>query len=251
MREKLIALSIVKKGNWVEMNKILQQDRNLDLISNDAAVALVEKLNCDVVTIVDSEYPEIWHDMPKPPFVVYLKGNTSLLERPIISIIGGKVVTRYTKNSVKDILKQLPEDISIVSGLEQGVELLSSEYGKNQILCVGTGFNQDKIYKNNDAFNKVASEGLLISELPPNAKFDRSAYYRSYRLISELSHVICVFEMASFDLRLKYLSYLAEIGKEIVVLPDRKRLQTEGGLNLLSIGAKPLIGVNDVLSKLG
>ena len=72
------------------------------------------------------------------------------------------------------------------------------------------------------------------------------AYYRSYHLIHELSDIVCVFELPRFDLRLKYLAYLTEIGKSVVVTPDVFKKSTSGGLSLVNRGAKLLLRPRDV-----
>lgn len=240
MREKLIALSIVKKGNWIEIHKFLQHDRNLSSIDNEQAIKLVEKLDCDVVTIFDNDYPSAWREMPKPPFVMFLKGNSKLLNGKLISIIGGKVRTNYTKREVKTLLKELPNDVVVITGRENGVEELVDKKAKTKITCLASGFNGIE-HDVND---------LLISELPPLARFDRSAYHRSYQLIAEIGQVICIFELPKFDCRLPYLKYLTEIGKSAFVLPDWKYDVTVGGIELLNLGAKALININDVLTEM-
>jgi len=247
MREKLIALSIVKKGDWVAIHRFLQQDRNLASIDEERAVRLVNNLGCDVVTIVDKHYPTAWREMPKPPFVVYLKGNYELLNRPVIAVIGGKVACEYTRKEIAKMLDQLPENASVIHGFESGVEVCVGKNAKSQIVCLGSGVEKNEVHKNRAGFEELGISDLVISELPPQADFSVAAYYRSYHLIAELAQVVCVFELGDFDIRRKYLGYLTEIGKDVFVLPDRKRAETMGGLELLNVGARVLVDVRDVL----
>ena len=250
MREKLIALSMVKKGNWSEINKFLQQDGDLKSIDDIAAFQLVDQLNCETVTMVDADYPPEWFEMSKPPFVVYLKGNRKLLTRSIVAVVGGKEASEYTKKAVRLLMRKLPTDVSVATGLELGTELFASEHAKSRIAHIASGFIADDQYRKYEVYNQFTDDDLVISELPPNAKFNMQAYYRTYQLISELSEVVCVFEMASFDLRIKYLNYLTEVGKQVVVLPDKKIKSTAGGLGLINRGAKCLLQVSDVLDLL-
>jgi len=250
MREKLIALSMVKKGNWDEIRRFLQQDSKLKSIDDVAAYQLVNQLNCEVVTIMDSDYPTMWHEMSKPPFVMYLKGNRELLAKTSVAIIGGKIASEYTKKGVQNLTRKLPSDISVATGLERGVEVYSNENTRTRIACLAAGFEADELYRRHEVYGRLTTNDLIMSELPPNAKFDLQAYYRSYHLISELSQAICVFELPSFDLRVKYLNYLTEVGKQVVVLPDKKTRNTSGGLGLINRGAKCLMQVSDVLDLL-
>ena len=250
MREKLIALSMVKKGDWLAIYNFLQKDSKLESIDDIAAYQLVNQLNCEVITIMDDDYPMAWKEMSKPPFVVYFKGNRGLLDGKIIATIGGKIASEYTKKALNNLIRQLTDDISVATGFERGVEIFASKEAKSKIACLATGFSADELYQKHDIYGKLTKDDLVLSELPPNAKFDLQAYYRSYHLIAELSQVVCIFELAGFDLRVKYLNYLTEVGKEVVVLPDRKDRNTTGGLGLINRGAKCLMQVSDVLELL-
>ncbi|MCL1990080.1 MAG: DNA-processing protein DprA [Defluviitaleaceae bacterium] len=250
MREKLIALSMVKKGNWNEVYQFLQRDRQLSTISDVAACQLVERLNYKVITVMDDDYPISWREMSKPPFVVYLKGNRDLLTSPVVGIVGGKEMSGYTKKAIERLMMQLPKEISVVTGFERGVEVYVNECRKNRIVCLASGFEADELYGKQKTYEQLTLDDLVISERPPGEMFDLQAYYRAYHLAVELSQVICVFELASFDLRVKYLNYLTEIGKPTVVLPDRKGRQTAGGLGLLNRGATCLMQASDVLALL-
>jgi len=241
MREKLIALSIVKKGNWNEIYQFLRSDKNLDSISEMMAFQIVRELQVGAITILDDDYPANWHEISKPPFVVYYKGNKNLIGGKIVSIIGGKTTSEYTKKEISNLLTSLPTDYIIANGCEQGIESLGLSTPRNKIVCLASGFAADEIYRKRNGYSHITENDLILSELPPAAKFDLAAYYRSYHLIVELSHAISVFELSNYDLRNKYLAYLAEVGKPVAVLPDKKNGNTAGGLELLNKGAKCLL----------
>lgn len=247
MREKLIALSMLKAGNWSKIYNFLQQDRQLDSINEVVACQWVEQLNCQVVTLIDADYPAMWREMPKPPFVVYLKGNCELLTRRVVAMMGGKVASKYAKKAVWQLIHKLSADVSVVTGFERGIEMYVNGYAKPRIVCLAAGFETDSLYCKHEIYHQLTSDDLMMSELPPKAGFNVQAYYRSYHLIAELSRVVCVFELPSFDLRVKYLNYLTEVGKQIVVLPNKKNRYTTGGLGLINRGATCLLQVDDVL----
>jgi len=250
MREKLIALSMVKKGDWNKIHSFLRQDRELNSIDDRAAHQLVNQLGCEAVTLIDSDYPVMWHEMSKPPFVVYLKGDRTLLARNVVTVVGGKRISRHTKEAVYALMKQLPVDVSLATGFELGVEAYANEHTSRRIACIAAGFKADELYRKYQAYHGLICDDLLMSEVPPQVKFDLNAYYRSYRLLAELSQVVCVFELPSFDARVKYLTYLTEVGKDVVVLPDKNHQYTAGGLGLINLGARCLMGPVDVLDLL-
>jgi len=248
MREKLIALSLAKKGDWNEMYQVVKIDHQLKSIDEKAAHQLVNQLDCNVITIVDENYPQAWREMTKPPFVVYLKGCDQQLTTKTVTIVGGKTMTEYSKKAVKRLMARLPKEINVATGFEQGVEAFANEHAKRRIVCLASGFYADEIYEKQPAYQLLNENDLLISELPPHSKFSLQAYYRSYHLLMELSSVVCVFGMPSFDLRLKYLNHLTEVGKTVFVLPDQLNRHTAGGLMLLNQGAKCLIDKGAILN---
>lgn len=250
VREKLIALSIVKKGDWAAIHRFLQQDRDLTSIDEERAVRLVNNLSCDVLTIFDEDYLDAWRDMPKPPFVIYLKGKRELLHRPVIAVIGGKGVSEYTRKEITKLRDGLPESTSVITGFENGVEVCVNQNTKSRIVFLGSGVEKEEVYKNRAGFKGLGAGDLVISELPPKADFSVAAYYRAYHLMAELAWIVCVFQLGIFDIRRKYLGYLTEIGKGVLVLPDRKRCETLGGLALIERGAGVLLEVEDVLVEL-
>ena len=247
MREKLIALSMVKKGDWTEVNRFLQKDSKLNEIDEITACGLADQLSCEVVTLMDDDYPAAWHEMSKPPFVVYLKGNRTLLAKDNIAIVGGKIVSEYTKKALSTLMRQLSIDHCIATGFERGVEVYANEYAPTRIVCLASGFLADGLYRKHDSYGQLTANDLMMSELPPHGSFNLQAYYRSYHLMAELSQVVCVFELPSFDLRVKHLNYLTEVGKQVVVLPDKKTRHTAGGLGLINRGARCLLQASDVM----
>lgn len=246
MREKLIALSVIKKGNWDDIYQFICHDPQLDSIDELAACELVQQLGCETLTLVDSNYPKAWLEMPKPPFIVFYKGDIRRLQSKIVSVIGGKEISAPTPKSIRDVMRIIPQSMSVMSGFEVGVEVYSMHHASRRIAVIGTGLAVDKHYQKHASFNTMTPDDLILSELPPNTNFDLAAYYRTYHLMHELSDVICVFELPSFDLRLKYLAYLTDAGKEVVVAPDIVKKRTLGGLSLINLGAKLLLRPKDV-----
>jgi len=247
MREKLIALSMVKKGNWEEMFQFLQGDRQLDSIDKEAAHRLVKKLDCEAITLVDDDYPDAWRDMSKPPFVVYFRGDKTLLNKKLVAIVGGKNPSVYTRRTLNRLFSQLPADVGVMGGLEIGVESHILEIVNHRVTFFAAGIDEGDYYLTTPSYSTFKDKDLILSELPPGQPLDLSAYYRIYHLLCELSSVVCVFEMPVSDMRLKYLTYLLDIGKPIFVLPDRDKTSSRGGLKLMRKGAKPLLGRSDIL----
>jgi len=250
MREKLIALSMVKKGDWNEMYNVLRQDAELSSIDEVFAHQFIETLQCDVLTIMDEDYPEVLKDMSKPPFVVYLKGDKTLLNECKLTVVGGKNTSLYTKKEIDKVLRKLPNEIVVATGLERGAELQFAKSLNKQIIGIANGFNNKVMETKAAVYEKLTNKDLILSEIPPNCSFNMQSYYRMYQILAELSTVILVFQLPLFDLRVKYLNHLTQIGKNVFVLPDQIDKNTSGGLRLVNFGAKNLLDLEEVISQL-
>ena len=250
LREKLIALSIWKNGDWDHIYWFLKDDPTLERLDEEKVAKIIQRLSCDVMTLIDDDYPHNWREMSKPPFVLYLQGNRQQLTTPILGIIGCKNPNQSTKKMTLRLATQLPDDMAVINGLEIGTETLALEAAHHKIAILASGFKNNNFYQNNTAHTSLTESDLQLSERPPHAKFDLQTYYRSYHLIYELSDVICVFEMPKSDIRLKYLRFLTEIGKPVFVLPAQRTNKTAGGLQLLNHGANCLLEAKDILKAL-
>jgi len=235
MREKLIALSLLKKGNWEEMAEFIKKDPELNRLDYETSLALTNQLECLVLTLFDDDYPNVWRDMPQPPFVVYLIGDISLLNDDFIAVIGGKSVPPFAKSVINKLIYDKTEDLKIATGSEMGIEEYVIATERFDIQFIGRGFDKTDV-----------GDKLLISEIPPEDVFDLSAFYRSYKLMCELSTAIIIISLSAYDRRSHYLNYLADIGKEIYVVPEIKSRMSKGGLELINKGAKIFFGIDEV-----
>ena len=164
MREKLIALSIIKKGNWDEMYQFLHNDRQLDSIDEIAACELVHQLDCDALTLFDLHYPDIWREMPKPPFVVFYKGDIERLKSKTVSVLGGKELSTHTSSVIRNVMRMIPDDVSVISGFEIGIEVYSMSHASQRIAVIATGFGADgRPYQKYDSFNNMNTEDLILT----------------------------------------------------------------------------------------
>ena len=233
MREKLIRLSIECFGNAHTMYQRLRHDKELKKDRNECSSGLPLDVGFKVLTILDDEYPASLFEMSLPPFVLYYRGDIGLLSRGKVSIVGGKKPSDYTKMICRDVMGNMSPSVVIVRGSTFGVERLIGTKGV-KVLAAG--------------IDTLCDGELVISEYPPGVRFDWKKYYRSYRLVSALSDVLCTFELSESDGRLEYLRYLVGQGHPVLALPDRIDVASASGcIELIASGAMCLRRARDVL----
>ena len=74
------------------------------------------------LSIFDPEYPEELLQIYNPPVLLFYQGDLELLTRPKIAVVGARETTREGVRSVEKIIKELGNELVIVSGLAKGID---------------------------------------------------------------------------------------------------------------------------------
>src|SRR5439155_6996393 len=104
----------------------------------------VESLRASALTIVDSEYPPLLREIVDPPFALFYRGDLSLLQRPMVAMVGSRRASSYGMNAAAHLARQLVSaGVVIVSGLARGIDAASHqaalEANGKTISAIGTG----------------------------------------------------------------------------------------------------------------
>ena len=169
MHEILVYLSIKYNGDW---NKIYQSILDKESIDKEVVKDVVSKLTCNYITLLDKNYPLCLKSIFKPPFVIFYKGDVSLLndDKVRIAVIGNRLNSEYGKTVTEKICKELVNENSncvIVSGCAKGIDSIAhtsclNNNGKT-IGVLGNGL--DIVYPKDNVklYNEIIEKGLLIS----------------------------------------------------------------------------------------
>ena len=255
MHEILVYLSIIHKGDW---NKIYESILNKVPIDKDEVLKLTRDLECKYITILDASYPLCLKSIYKPPFVLFYKGDISLLSDNNfkIAVIGSRLNSDYGKDITEKICKELiekKENCVIVSGLAKGIDSIAHQCCLNNngktIAVLGNGL--DIIYpkENKNLYNNIIDKGLLISEYPPGTMPNKENFPIRNRLIAGISNCVAVMEAKTKSGTMNTVSHALEDGKQIFCVPDK--CDVFSGCNkLIKEGAKLIENAIDILEEL-
>ena len=206
-RELLISLAVHYCGDYNKIRKAILNNEETEIKSCP---------NC--ITIFDNEYPKKLLDLKYPPFVLFYKGNLSLLSEEKIGVVGSRLPCEYAIEATKTLCKK-KSDFVIVSGLAKGIDACVHENATKSIGVLGCGI--DYIYPacNKNLYERLEKEGLIISEYP-----DKTVPYPFHfpfrnRLIAALSNTVYIMEAHEKSGTLTTINEALELGKEIKVLP--------------------------------
>lgn len=200
----------------------------------------------------DDVYPEKMKKIFSAPRFFYYKGE--LPREKNIAIIGARNCSGYGSRMAFQIAKELAESgVGIVSGLAYGVDRAAHDgalagrgvtYG---IMGCGIDICYPKCHQS--VYDKMCETGGgVISEYPPGIQPLSWFFPQRNRIIAALSDGILVTEAREKSGTLITVSFGLEYGKAIYAVPGRADdILSEGCIQLIKEGAKPVVTVEDIL----
>ncbi len=162
--------------------------------------ARVREQGADLVTLASPAYPERLKEIYDPPPVLWVRGNASLLLRPLLAVVG----TRHPSPYGSGVAEKLSRDLAarrllIVSGMARGIDTCAHKgalAARTPTVAVwGTGI--DVIYPKENkklAEEILATGGAIVSEVPMGTFPAPQNFPRRNRIISGLSIAVLVVE---------------------------------------------------------
>ena len=220
-----------------------------------------EALRRSQVTVLrpgEQAFPPQLLDDPRCPAVLFVRGDPEALASRRVGLVGTRNATHRGRETAARIGYELAgAGVAVVSGLALGIDgaahrgVLAAE-GAPPVAIVGSG--PDVVYprRHTQLWERVATEGLLISEWPPGTKPDAFRFPLRNRLIAALSEVVIVVESRERGGSLITAREAAERGVDVFAVPGSLDSPASAGTNqLLRDGAAALTETSDVLAALG
>lgn len=209
-----------------------------------------------LITCNDPDYPDTLRGLADAPAWLYLKGERSILQRPMLAIVGSRNATAQGKRDARAFAQALAEaGLTVVSGLAEGIDAAAHEGGLDGngtgVAVVGTGL--DRVYpaKNRDLAHRLAAGGVIVSEFPLGTPPKPGNFPRRNRLISGLSLGVLVVEAAPQSGSLITARMAAEQGRDVFAIPGSIHSSLSKGCHeLIKQGAKLVESAADILEEL-
>jgi DNA processing protein len=232
----------------------LHQARSCDVAQ---VLAHSARLGQEILTPISPEYPAALRSIPDPPIALWVRGITALLERPAVAIVGSRDHTAYGEEVARELARAAARaGIAVVSGMARGLDAVAHaaalSVGGATIGVLGNG--ADVVYPRMNAslFQKMYTDGLILTEHPPGDRNRPGAFPRRNRLISGLARATVIVEAAEGSGTLLTCTAALEQGRDVFVVPGPITASTSRGTNrLLRDGATPLLDVADLLAYFG
>lgn len=222
----------------------------------DRTLAWMEVPGHHIVTLADQAYPRGLLSLSDPPPMLYINGRLDLLTYPAIGIVGSRHATVQGCQNAEAFATALSrEGQTIVSGLALGIDAAAHEGGLrgpgSTIAVIGTG--ADLVYpaRNRALSERIAADGVIISEFPLGAPATRFHFPRRNRLIAALGQGVLVVEAALHSGSLITARLANELGREVFAIPGSIHSPLSKGCHrLLREGAKLVESADDIFEEL-
>lgn len=220
-----------------------------------AELRAARRAGARMLCLGDADYPAALAGIADAPPVLWTKGRTELLSRPMLALVG----TRNASTLGTRMARSLAADLGaagfvVVSGLARGIDALAHraalETGTIAVMAGGL----DVIYptENTDLARDIGAKGLALSEMPFGLEPQARHFPRRNRIVSGLARAVIVVEAAVRSGSLITARMALDQGREVMAVPGHPMDSRAGGGNLLiRDGALLVRSAEDVIEALG
>ena len=209
----------------------------------------------EVIERKDARYPSRLTHLGNPPKRLYMRGRIDLVERVTLGVVGSRDCTEYGIEVTRALVTPAAQaGAVIVSGLARGIDAVAHEAaldaGSTTIAVLGCGIDICYPKSNQRLFDRIAEEGLLLSEFEPGTQAFPYNFPHRNRIIAMLSHSLLVVEAAE-NSGTKHTAEVAMEFMDVLAVPGPIGRPTSVGTNrLLRDGATVVISAQDILDSL-
>lgn len=172
-------------------------------------------------TLEDKKLKKHFGNLNSAPKEIFYKGNLALLDRYKVALIGSRRVTQYTAlitNSLSATLNKY--GATIVSGGAMGIDALAHNNAKDNILISPVGIDDYAPKSHKALFERISTEGLLLSEYSKTIN-SKSSFILRNRLIIALSDIVIIPQADLNSGSSNSLNLAIKMGKKTYTIPQR------------------------------
>ena len=215
----------------------------------------IDKFGASIITVDDSEYPELLREIYDPPLVLYVRGELKKEDRHAIAMVGTRQSTLYGRQTAERLARQLAASgITVVSGGARGIDSASHEgalqSGGRTIAVLGTGLDIVYPAENIKLYQSIAEQGAVITQFPFGRRGDKQSFPIRNRIVAGMTQGTVVVEANRSSGALITANFAAEYGRTVYAVPGRIDSPRSAGCHgLIKDGAQLCESAEDVLAE--
>jgi len=231
---------------------IANWEKTIDL---NGELKRIGEFGCRIVAQADAEYPELLRQIYDPPILLYVKGQLLPKDKNAVAMVGSRMTTHYGMEAARRLAYQLAYvGVTVVSGAARGIDSAAHQgalSGKGRTIAVlGTGINLVFPSENRELYERIASNGALITQFPFNRKPDKQSFPIRNRIVAGMTLGTVVVEANLTSGALITANFAVEYGRQVFAVPGRiDSPRSKGCHELIKKGAKLCESAEDILSE--
>lgn len=206
----------------------------------------------------DPEWPTSLQDLgDRAPYGLWVNGNTGLLRSDSsarVTITGARAATGYGAFVAEEISSDLAGDgLIVVAGGAYGIEGSAHRAalagGGSTVAVMASGIDRPYPTGHSQLFERIAQNGLIMSEVPPGISPTRQRFIDRSRIIAAISGAIVVVEAGARSGTIRTAQEAKGLGRIVAAVPGPVTSAASYGTNLLlqEGSARLITNANDVL----
>ena len=206
-----------------------------------------------VIGLGDPNYPALLLETADPPLLLYALGSLEHIRKPSLAVVGSRNPTQQGLQNARAFAEHLSQSgLIVVSGLALGVDTAAHEGAlagpTGTIAVVGTGLDQVYPRRNAQLAQRIAENGLMLSEFSLGTPPLPANFPVRNRIIAGLTRGTLVVEAALQSGSLITARLAAEAGRDVYAIPGSIHSPQARGCNaLIKQGAKLVDSAQDIL----
>lgn len=199
----------------------------------------------------DDDYPAALAELSPPPPVLTVLGDTTLLHRPAIALVGARDASAAGRKIAMELAASLGKaGLVVVSGLARGIDGEAHQAALNTGTIAVLAGGVDQIYppQHEALYHEIEQSGLIVSERAFGRRATAQDFPRRNRIITGLAVGTVVIEATERSGSLISARMAGEQGREVMAVPGSPLDRRAAGTNrLLREGATLVRHAEDVL----
>lgn len=206
-------------------------------------------------TPADPDYPPLLREIPDPPPILFWQGALRAWP-PAVAVVGTRQPSAHGSRWAWLIGKALAEaGFLVVSGLAMGIDGLAhrAALDTDGLTAAVLGGSLQEIYPSSHRplAEQIAETGILLSEYLPGTPVEATNFPRRNRIVAGICQATIVVEAPERSGALITAQLACDYNRDVYVLPaSLDTPEAHGGLKLISQGARPILGIEDLLVEL-
>lgn len=204
-------------------------------------------------------YPRALLEAGDPPAALFYRGEPARLqwlEQPAVALVGARRPSGYGERVAAGLARQLAGvGTPVVSGLALGIDSAAHggalEAPGPTVAVLGGGADVPYPRTKVRLYERIAAQGLVLSELPPGLRPRRWCFPARNRVMAALARMTVVVEGRARSGSLITADFARQLGREVGAVPGQIDSELARVPNdLIYDGAVPVRGAGDVLDAL-